>query len=78
MHGRPITMEDYLTSRMFFDPLHILDCALEADGANAYRHSAERALKQPVYITSAAQTLGRYGPRAFLGRKRRSPARVVR
>ena len=36
MHGRPITMEDYLTSRMFFDPLHILDCALEADGANAF------------------------------------------
>ena len=61
MHGRPITMEDYLTSRMFFDPLHILDCALEADGANAFViTSAERAanLKQPpVYITSAAQTL---------------------
>ena len=61
MYGRPITMEDYLSSKVFFDPLRILDCALEADGANAFIvTSAENAanLKQrPVYIMSAAQAM---------------------
>jgi len=61
MYGRPITMEDYLDSKVFFDPLRIFDCALEADGANAFVvTSTERAsnLKQrPVYIMSAAQAL---------------------
>jgi len=61
MYGRPITMEDYLNSKVFFDPLRIFDCALEADGANAFIvTSAEQApsLKQrPVYLMSAAQAL---------------------
>ena len=61
MYGRPITLEDYETSRMFFDPLRIFDCALEADGACAFVvTSAEAAadLKQrTVYITSATQCM---------------------
>ena len=61
MYGRPITMEDYLSSKVFFDPLRIFDCALEADGANAFIvTSAENAanLKQrPVYIMSTAQAM---------------------
>jgi len=60
MYGRPITMEDYLNSKMFFDPLRIFDCALEADGANAFVvTSVERATNKhrPVYIMSAAQAL---------------------
>ena len=36
MYGRPITMENYLNAKVFFDPLRIFDCALEADGANAF------------------------------------------
>ena len=54
-------MEDYLTAKVFFDPLRIFDCALEADGANAFVvTSSDRAanLKQhPVYIRNAAQAL---------------------
>ena len=61
MYGRPITMEDYLNSKMFFDPLRIFDCALEADGACAFVvTAAERAgnMKQrPVYVMNAAQAL---------------------
>ena len=61
MHGRPITMEDYETSKMFFDPLRIFDCALEADGACAFVVSPAEAatdMKQPpVFITNATQAM---------------------
>ena len=61
MYGRPITMEDYLNAKVFFDPLRIFDCALEADGANAFVvTSAERASNikhRPIYIMSSAQAL---------------------
>ena len=61
MHDRPITMEDYFNSKMFFDPLRMFDCALEADGACAFVvTSAERAanlMHRPVMIMSAAQAL---------------------
>ena len=61
MYGRPITLEDYLTAKVFFAPLRIFDCALEAAGANAFVvTSAERAANlkhRPVYIRSATQAL---------------------
>ena len=61
MYDRPITMEDYFNSKMFFDPLRMFDCALEADGACAFVVTAtERAgdLKhRPVYLMNAAQDL---------------------
>lgn len=58
-YGKPITKDDYLASRMIADPLHLLDCCQESDGAVALVIvSAERAkdLRQkPVYIRAAAQ-----------------------
>ncbi|MGA8845381.1 MAG: lipid-transfer protein, partial [Nocardioides sp.] len=61
-YEKPITIEDHQASRMIVDPLHLLDCCQESDGAQAIVVvSAERArdLKQkPAYITAAAQGSG--------------------
>jgi acetyl-CoA acetyltransferase len=58
MHGKPMTMDDYLASPMIADPYRLLDCCVETDGAAAYVvTSVERArdLKQkPIYIMGAA------------------------
>ena len=43
-YGRPITLEDHQASRMIAEPLHLLDCCQESDGAVALVvTSAERA-----------------------------------
>lgn len=58
-HGKPITLEDHQKSRWVCEPLHLLDCCQESDGAVAMViTSAERArdLRQtPVIIKAAAQ-----------------------
>ncbi|MBV9832450.1 MAG: lipid-transfer protein, partial [Marmoricola sp.] len=58
-YERPITLEDHQSSRMIADPLRLLDCCQESDGAVALVvTSAGRAasLPQPaVLITAAAQ-----------------------
>jgi acetyl-CoA acetyltransferase len=63
----PITVEDVLASRMIADPLHLLDCSLETDGAcAAIVTSAERArdLRQPpAIIAGVAQGMG---PRHYM------------
>jgi acetyl-CoA acetyltransferase len=63
----PITVEDVLASRMIADPIHLLDCCIETDGAcAAVVVSAERGrdLRQPpVYISGAAQGMG---PRHYM------------
>ena len=63
----PITIEDVLSSRMIADPLHLLDCSLETDGACAVIvTSAERARylnRRPVYVSGAAQGMG---PRHYM------------
>ncbi len=60
-HGKPITLEEHQASRWICEPLHLLDCCQESDGAVAMViTSVERArdLKQkPVIIKGAAQGL---------------------
>ncbi len=60
--GKPITLEDHQASRMIAEPLHLLDCCQESDGAVAVVvTSVERArdLAQPVVeIAAAAQGSG--------------------
>jgi acetyl-CoA acetyltransferase len=61
-HGKPITLEDHQASRMIADPLHLLDCCQESDGAVALVvTSAERAgdlPQQPALVRAAAQGSG--------------------
>ena len=60
-HGKPITLADHQASRWICEPLHMLDCCQESDGAVAMViTSSERArdLRQkPVVIKGAAQGL---------------------
>ncbi len=59
MHGREMTMEQYLASPMIADPYQLFDCCLETDGASAVIvTSAERAADlrtRPVAVRSVAQ-----------------------
>ncbi len=61
-YGKPITLEDHQASRMIADPLHLLDCCQESDGAVAIVvTSAERARdlpQTPAVIRAAAQGSG--------------------
>ncbi|MFL6089953.1 MAG: lipid-transfer protein [Aeromicrobium sp.] len=61
-YERPITLEEHQASRMIVDPLHLLDCCQESDGAVALViTSAERARdlpQQPAVIAAAAQGSG--------------------
>ncbi len=62
MYGRPITLEEHQASRWIAEPLRLLDCTLDTDGAcAAIVVSAEKAkhLKGvPAYIAAAAQGTG--------------------
>ncbi|MFI5495234.1 lipid-transfer protein [Actinoplanes sp. NPDC051859] len=56
-HGRPITLDDHRNSRPIADPLRLLDCCQESDGAVALVvTTAERArdLRQPPAVVCAA------------------------
>ena len=61
-YEQPITLEDHQRSRWIVEPLHLLDCCQESDGAQALVvTSVERAadLRQPpVVIRAAAQGAG--------------------
>ncbi len=58
MHGKEMTMEDYLASPMLADPYRVFDCCIETDGAAAVIvTTVERARdldKTPVMIRGAA------------------------
>ncbi|HWO94089.1 MAG TPA: acetyl-CoA acetyltransferase [Dehalococcoidia bacterium] len=69
-YGRPLTREEYDSSRWIAEPFHLFDCCPENDGAAAaVLTTAERARsmrKKPAYIRAAAQGLNyRGGAAAF-------------
>lgn len=50
---KPITVDDYLNSRMIADPIRLLDCVMRCDGASAFlmtsrRNAAARSLERQV------------------------------
>jgi acetyl-CoA acetyltransferase len=56
MHGRPLTLDDYMAARMISEPLRLYDFCLETDGACAVVvTSSERArdLRQPPALIRA-------------------------
>jgi acetyl-CoA acetyltransferase len=58
MRARPMTSEDYADSKVICDPLRILDCCLETDGAAAVLLQAGGGGKEPsraVPVLSAAE-----------------------
>jgi acetyl-CoA acetyltransferase len=62
-YEQPITLEDHQRSRWIVEPLHLLDCCQESDGAQALVvTSLERAAdlaQPPAVIRAAAQGAGR-------------------
>ena len=68
-YGKPITLEDHQQSRWIVEPLHLLDCCQESDGAQAIVvTSLERArdLRQrPVPVVAAAHGGTREWGRGF-------------
>jgi acetyl-CoA acetyltransferase len=61
-YERPITLQEHQASRMIVDPLHLLDCCQESDGAVAIVvTSVDRVLdlpQRPAFISAAAQGSG--------------------
>ena len=56
-YGRPITLEDHQSSRWIVEPLHLLDCCQESDGAVAVVVTSTeraRALAKPAAVIAAA------------------------
>ena len=62
MYGRPVTMEDHQSSRWITEPLRLLDCTLDTDGASAVivvsAEKAKQLQSQPAYIAAAVQGTG--------------------
>ena len=57
---KPLTMEDYLKSRVIADPLRLLDCVMFCDGANAFLVTSEKTARElgitkMVYPTAYAE-----------------------
>jgi acetyl-CoA C-acetyltransferase len=65
-HGKPVTADDVLASRMIADPLRILEIVMPCYGAAAVvlttRERAARTRHRPVYVTGCGEHLSHKTP----------------
>lgn len=58
-HDKPASMDDYMSSRMVADPLRLLDCCLESDGACAVVLTSSEAARRlgvhAIEVVAAAE-----------------------
>ncbi len=66
-YEKPITLEDHQQSRWIVEPLHLLDCCQESDGAQAIVVTSRRAGARPARSRRRSST-----------RRRRARARTSR
>jgi acetyl-CoA acetyltransferase len=59
-YDKPITIDDYINSKMIVDPIRLMDCHEETDSAVALvittAEKAEKLKQRPVYIRGATQS----------------------
>jgi acetyl-CoA acetyltransferase len=65
----PLTMDEYLNSRMIADPLRVLDCVMFCDGANAFlvtteAHARDLGLTTMVRLKAYAEVTNHRGDEA--------------
>jgi acetyl-CoA acetyltransferase len=65
----PLTMDEYLKSRVIADPLRLLDCVMFCDGANAFLVTSEKrarslGLTKMVYPTAYAEITNLHGDKS--------------
>jgi acetyl-CoA acetyltransferase len=57
----PMTMEDYLSSRMISEPIRLLDCIMICSGADCIiltsEKKAKRVTDKPVYLVTDAERM---------------------
>jgi acetyl-CoA acetyltransferase len=81
--GKPITVDEYLSSRMIVEPFSILDCDMPVDGAGAIvlttEANARSAMFRPAYISGYASLGVNYGNRTvtLLADHQRSAAQAA-
>lgn len=60
-HGKPLSTDDVLSSRLVVDPLHLLDIVMPCSGAAAFivedRAGASAAGRRPVWLLGAAEAM---------------------
>ena len=76
--GKPLTIEDYLSSRMITTPLRLYDCDSHIDGSTAILLSAKdlaRDLRNPpIHIEAMGMSMGAFGEGLHTGDFTMTPA----
>ena len=71
IYREPLTIEDYLSSRMISSPLRLYDCDTHIDGSTAlvisHRDAAKDCANPPIHIEAMGMSLGGLGQGIHIG-----------